>query len=514
MRVRRGSGSREDELLSRAERLRKSVEPLLPRMAPGVDPSPFRKLREKLEGVRAEQDDARALDRSSRWGEPLARAYAGLLRFYLDPSPPALLTVRDGGVELSFAPFGRTDPEAQIAVQGFDDPARLLAGYRPMARKGLHFFATPEGLVTTGDSPDPPKGYLAARERELPYRFTADLEGRRRCTHLARGEPRPYLEVGWAGANTNWQVCRGCAREDAHLLSGLVSGAAVPRPEDTFSVDASLGVDCRAGASCAHASVPGPSRSLLHRYRLGRLDDATMLREYLAEAAPHVRPRGEAMFLAGGVCFGPDRTAFVQALHPTRTERAALDRVLPGVRGLFEISEPSASLALERLWKDHAEEIVAAIEPDPVEANRLASEARRTPGRVSELLKRAAHRAEERERQSSLPRYRRLSAEGTFVDAVARAQAVSGAGAAERVLLDRLPREGKERGLAWALLGALGRAAPHAWQFSDTEQRFGAELEASARALLAAAPGEYHEALGRLLLAAGTADWGELDVEP
>jgi hypothetical protein len=513
MRIRRGSGSREEELLSRAEKLRSSVEPLLPRPGPGAPADSFSRLREKLEEVRAEKDDVRALERSSRWGEPLARAYAGLLRFYLDPSPPALLTVRDGGAELSFAPLAKTDPEMQIAVQGYDDPGRLLLGYRAMARKGLHFFATPEGLISTGEDPNPPKSYLSAREREMPYRFQPGAAGERVCAHLARKEPLPYVEVSWEGAETRWRVCRGCVREEANLLSALASGAAVPRPDDTFGADAQIGVDCRAGASCPHASVPGPSRALLHRYRTGRLDDAAFLREYLAESAPYLRPRTGAMFLAGGVCFGPDQAAFITALHPTRTERAALERVLPDVTGRFEVPEPSASLALERLWKEHAEEIVAAIEPDPVEANRLATDARRSPGRVSELLQRAARRAEERERRSALPRYRRLAPEASFVDAVARAYAVSGAAVAERTLLDRLPGEGKERGLAWALLEALGRSTPHAWQFTETERGFGTGLEPAAKALLEAEPGRYHEALGRLLTAAGSADWGEREIE-
>ncbi|MCI4334608.1 MAG: hypothetical protein L3K04_03135, partial [Thermoplasmata archaeon] len=339
-------------------------------------------------------------------------------------------------------------------------------------------------------------------------------EGDRLCPHLAKDEPAPFLEVDWPSASTRWKLCRACAREDANLLSGLASGAAVPKPDDTFGANAGLGVDCRAGDACPHAGVPGPSRGLLSRYRSGRFDDATFLREYLAETAPYLRPRSGALFMAGGVCYGPDLAAFVRALHPTGTERAALERVLPQVRGSFEIPSPSASLALERLWKEHAEEIVAAIEPDPVEATRLATDARRNPGRVSELLQRAARRAEERERRSALPKYRRLSPEATFIDAVARSHAVSGVGAAERTLLERLPQEGKERGLAWALLSALGRATPHAWQFTDTERRFGEELEAPARALLEAGASAYHEALGRLLLAAGTADWGERELEP
>lgn len=510
MRLRRGSGSREEDLLARAKELRKSVDPLLPQCAAGVDPDSFGKLREKLEEVRADREDAKLLERHARWGEPLARAYAGLLRFYLEPSPPTLLSVRDGANEIHFAPLARVEPELQIAVQGFNDPIRLLFGYRTFAKKGWHFFATPSGLVTTGRDPAPPRGYLEARERDLPYRFTSGPHGTRRCAHLAQGEPGAYLEVDWPRAGASWRLCRRCTREDAHLFVGLTSACAVPRLEDAVAVNASLGVSC-SDRNCPHQDLTGPSSRLERAYREGRRDDKEFLREFEREAQDRLRPRGRVLLVAQGICYGENAKAFTEALHPTRPERAALERVLPQLDGVFDLPDATASIALERLWKDHAEEIIAAIEPDERQAAQWATEARQTPGRVSDLLRRAAQRVEERERGSAFPRYRRLAPEARLVDAVVRAQRIAGVEAAEKRLFTDLPREGKERGLAWAILLGMDRATPHAWQFTDTEQRFGAGLRESARALLTAEPSAYHGALGRLMSSAGVADWGELE---
>jgi len=55
----------------------------------------------------------------------------------------------------------------------------------------------------------------------------------------------------------------------------------------------------------------------------------------------------------------------------------------------------------------------------------------------------------------------------------------------------------------------LGRDAAHAWQFSPTEREFGASLKAHAHALLTAPASHYHQALDRVLQAAGVADWGQ-----
>ncbi|MCI4360305.1 MAG: hypothetical protein L3J91_01235, partial [Thermoplasmata archaeon] len=213
-------------------------------------------------------------------------------------------------------------------------------------------------------------------------------------------------------------------------------------------------------------------------------------------------------FVAGGTCYGGDRAAFVQALGPTDEERQALEEVLPSVTGHFEIAEATASQALEKLWPQHADRIVAAIVPDAARADQLVREARAAPGRVSELLRRAARDTREREILGTLPQYASLVPEARLADAVARSFRTGGPTAALKVLLQSLPREGKERGIAYGLLLALGLAAAQDWQFTPTEQEFGRTLAEPARRLLDAPPDAYDAALGTLLGSAGVTSWG------
>jgi hypothetical protein len=508
-RIRRGSGVREQDLVARAKALRARVDGLLPRLTPDCPTERFDRLREELEEVSAAADDEKRIERLSRHGEPIARAYAGLLRFALEPTTPVVVSfpVPDG--EVSYVALARTSREAEVAVQQSEDPTRLLLGYVDWARKGFHFFATRKTLWCTGRSPSPPPDFLSERIAELPYRFLEDAPHRRyQCSHLAAGEPRPFVEVEWPGADRSFRVCRKCAKADRHLLSSLSDGAVVPDPSSEFLVSASLNVRCQGGEECVHARLPELPRAFLKRYELGRFSDGQLLDEYLAELKPRIERPDRPTFVAGGVCYGDGRAAFLDALSPTPVERRALEEVLASERGYFEVDEPSASRALERLWSEHATEIVGAIVADPDEARRLVEEARAAPGRVAEILKRAQRRNEEREVLGALPQYQRLAREAEWVDRIAREHRTRGDAGAERTILQSLPREGKERGLAYGLLLALGRGNAHAWQFSPTEREFGQSLEPQAAALLRAPAEAYHGALARLLESAGVVDWG------
>ena len=511
-RIRRGSGVREQDLVARAKALRERVDGLLPRLTPDCPTDRFDRLRAELEEVRASADDERRLDRLARHGEPIARAYAGLLRFALEPTTPVVVSLGLPAGEVSFANLARTPGEAEVAVQQSGDPERLLLGYVEWARRGFHFFATRRTLWCTGRSARPPEEFVAERVAALPYKLVED-PGERRfdCPHLAAGEPRAFLEIAWQGADRRFRLCRRCAKADRHLLSSLSAGVAGPDPSAEFVVRAVPNVRCHGGEECVHARLPELPRGLLRQYELGRLADAPLLDAYAAELRPRIERAGRPTFVAGGVCYGPDLAGFLAALQPSPVERRALEGVLADAPGYFEVDEPSASRALERLWAEHAEEILGAIVPDPDEARRLVEEARGAPGRVAEILKRAQRRNEEREVLEALPRYRDLAREAGWVDRVAREHRSRGEAAAERTILQSLPREGKERGLAFGLLQALGRGGAHAWQFSPTEREFGLALEAHARTLLRAPAAEYHAALARLLETAGVVNWGTVE---
>ena len=509
-RLRRISAVRKEDLLERAKALRGSVEPLLPKLTADCPTDRFDHLRSDLEEVRAVRDDESRLERFARRGDPLARAYAGLLKFYLAPEAPVVATFPLPNGTIPYALLARTDPGMEVAVQHSDDPERLLIGYLDWTRKGFHFFASGDRLWCTGRSSEPPPEFRTAKLAGLPYRLVADPEHHRSvCTHLAEGEPRPYLEVAWPGARTALRVCERCAKPDRHLLSSLSDGIAVPDPMAEFPVTVALNVRCRAGPECVHARLPELPRGLRQLYEKGRLGDADLLREYLGELRPRIEQTSRPTFVANATCFGADLEGFLTALDPSPLERRALESVLRETSGYFSIDRATAGQALEQLWPTHAETIVRSIVQDPQESQKLIDELRRAPpGRVAEILKRVQRLREEREVLGALPRYQGLSPQAEYVDRVARRYRTHGEAGAERSVLEFLPREGNVRSLAFALLLALGRDKSHVWQFSESEQKFGTFLAEAARATLTATPDAYHDALDRLFLAAGVAEWG------
>jgi hypothetical protein len=513
MRIRRGSGGREGDLLQRAAELRKSVDWLLPELGDDAPHDRFDRLRGELEEVRTAKDDsARLAKLGGGWREPLTRALAGLLRFYLDPETPVVTTARFPAGEISFAVLNGAPSEAHIAVQFGDDRRRLLLGYLTWARKGLHFFATEDRLYCTGKNPSPPAAFRTSRVDDLPYRVQPGARaGTYLCAHLRAGERRPFVGVEWIGAGMTVRVCDRCARDDRQILGSLSSGLAVPDPEGAFAVDASLNVQCDEPSTCTHGRLPEIPRGLRRDYLFGRSSDSALLRGYLEVAHERLDRSSNPLFVAGGICYRSDWQGFLTALSPTPEERKALENILPTVTGYFEIEEATASRALERLWPGHADAIVAAIVPDADRARTLVREAKANPGRVSDLLRRAAREAHEQALLNSLPRYNELSSEARLADGVARVHRTQGGPEAVKWLLQELPREGKVRGIAFGLLVALGQDAQHRWQFTDTEQKFGASLAPAADALLKAPPESYHAALEGLLGRAGVAHWGELD---
>ncbi len=508
-RIRRGSGLREADLLARAKVLKGSVDPLIPKLTNDCPTDRFDRLRVELDEVREAADDERRLLKMARWGDPLARAYAGLLHYALDPKTPVVVSFPTAAGDVWYAPLASTTREAEAAVQRSNEPDRLLLGYLDWARKGFHFFATRKTLWCTGRSAEPPADFVAERLADLPYKLVEDAEHRvYRCPHLAGGEPRPFLEVGWPGAGLTFRACRRCAKDDRHLLSTLSDGAASPSPEDEFTVAAELNVACRGGDDCVHHGLPEAPRALLKRYAIGRLADAQLLDGYLDELRPRIEKTGRLTLVAGGTCYGSQVDAFLDALDPSPVERRALAAVVGGLHGAFEVDESSASRALERLWGEHAEEIVGVIVPDPKEARRLVDEARGAPGRIAEILKRLQRRSEQQELLETLPHYEQLASEAAWADHVARAYRVHGEGGAERTVIQTLPREGRERGLGFGFLLALGRGPTHAWQFTPTEKEFGQALQGRVTELLRAPAERYHDALDGLLRAAGVVDWG------
>ena len=494
------SGVREHDLVARAKVLRESVDSLLPRLTATPLTTGSTVFGPTWRRSGSARDDARRLEKMARRGDSIPRAYAGLLAFYLDPKTPTVVAFPLPGARSRSPPSprrtarrrspssSRTTP-ADCSSGTWSGPGRASTSTPPARRSGAPAALRdppgrrlwPSGLRSSRTAPSPTRAATCSRVRISP-------PTRRAPTWRSAGR----APIGRSAS------ARKCAKDDRHLLSVLSDDAAVPDPASAFPVEVELNVECRGGPECVHADLPPLPKKLRRDYEFGRLSDAALLDAYRTEVRPAIEGTRRTTLVAGGICYGEKMGDFLDALHPTAVERRALEAALAGSRGYFEVDEPAASRALERLWPQHAEEIVGAITEDETEARRALQEARDAPGAIAEILKRAQRRGEERELLEALPHYSRLTNEAAWVDRVARAYRTHREAGAERTLLQTLPREGKERGLAYAFLLALGRASSHAWQFTPTEQEFGASLAGPARTLLDSAASGVRRRAGRV----------------
>ena len=518
-RIRYTSGGKEGEVLARARALTKDPTLLLPRAPDGSVSPLFPRLVQDLKTVQGHAEDPDQLDRLTFRGEPLARAYAGLLHYAAKRPSLNHQVARLPTGDIPYLPVERVPKEELIAVQYFDDPRRLLLGYLHYARPSLfggggnHFYATEDAVVCTGRSADPPASFVDNALRAVPYRLTS-VPGDPgtgsillACAHLVRGDREPYLEVRWASAHRTLRVCRRCAGEDRHLLASLFGSMVVPDPAGDFEVTVVYPLQHEHREACPAGELSALSRRSEKAYRDGRLADQELVKEHLAEVEGSLRSHRGRLLIGGGRCFGEEVPLFVDALDPTPAERTALRRVLGRREEPLLAPELSAGKVVEALWKDHARELLRAVGASPAEVDRFSAEGR-SGGRAAETLNRVARRRAEEATVAELPRYQELSAEAHLADDLARRYRRGGASDVEHRISVADPPEGKVRGLAWAFLVALGKEQAQAWRFSDTEKEFGGSLAPSAQRLLQAAPAEYHEALERLLIEAGVTRWG------
>jgi hypothetical protein len=519
------SGGKEETLLKKARELKRDPFVLLPALSDGCPTAPFDRIRGDLTKVKESAEDVEALKKYMVRGENLARAYAALLYFAEERPEAEMAVVTHPTGTIPYLTLGTATPEAQIAVQYYDDPRRLLLGYANLAKGGLfggggfHFYALERRVVCTGKEARPPAEFISATISRLPYRlFPLESKGQKKrvCAHLQKGETQPFLEISWAAAEMTFNICRKCVREDAHLLASLLESMAVPNPDEIFEVKVEYPLEHKhQGQPCQVWEMPALAAGNERRYRKGRISDSDLLGAYLKEAEEALLASNGALFVAGGRCFGSDAKGFVDDLSPTPAERKALTEVVANRTTPLLVTERTAGKALEALWKDHAQELVEAMGVTGEEEIRLVQEFSNSPGRVSELLERLYRKEQEKAVLATLPEYSNLAPEAKFVLDISRLFRTHGETAVEQKLVSSLPEEGKMRGLAWGFLLAMGKAAErHAWRFTDKEQEFGAALSPAALKLLKASPKEYHSAMSDLLSAAGVTSWGTLVRDP
>lgn len=438
----------------------------------------------------------------TRWGHPIARAFAAtLLVARGDAEQIIMLQMKTPLGTVPIAVRGKAKREHLVGIQYFDDrKLRLFLVSDLVKKKGLAFYSMPEGGIACGGSQArPPPEFVRAEAEALG--LMKDPEGWA-CAHAIHASEK--LTLHWKAAGAKLRKCAACARE-GNTLHTIVQHIAARGVLEAFEVQVDLEPLPQKGQAPAELPAKVPlDPSALERYKKGEIDDAGLLQAQRAARLAGLRTLPGPLYANGGVVYGRDVEAFLDSLGPKPLERAALAAVLAGHDKPVVVEGGTPAKVLAELWKERGLAALEAVAGSAEVAKAIYDAHDVASKGVGPALQQAQARGLRHATDAALPTYRDLPPAPRLADAVARAHRAHGKAAALAAL--ERNEDPRLKGLVHAFELALGAGQGKEWKYGPTEQDLARTLEPKAAALLAVPPSEYDAALRALARAAGVSE--------
>lgn len=255
--LRTAAGALQDQFLQRMAKLRDEPNLVLPESL-GREPRSLAKLRRQIAALQAGRTPLAArFDVNVLGAVHRARQLADW------EAVPRMLDAKVAGQRRFYVQRGQVKRACSLGVQNFDQPRVLLLAYGPLAqRHGLHFFALPDKLVTTGKAPNPPAQWFAAVAGDA-FAATQESEGRWGCGHADRDRVLLQLRGG-----PGLVCCASCGERANGIHKRLREryvGPLQKKPVDVHVLK-------------ADGTMKEPSREALARYRGGIAGELDIIR--------------------------------------------------------------------------------------------------------------------------------------------------------------------------------------------------------------------------------------------
>lgn len=511
--ARTASKKQEREMIDRARKMKRDPKIVLPDLEE-CDQScflcPFIKALKRMERIQTFSDDENKLNKAAQSGDDISRAYAATLILAITGKAPFLGRAFTPFGEALYAHRGKCKKEKLIGIQHYDSPSMRLIGVLDLVRgKKLHIYSLKDRMICSGKNPDPPEEFIDYMISYLKVPFEG--EGAvMHCHHIKKKDiedpSRPIMKIEWLSAGKTLAFCQRCAKSSGNTFGRFIERMAIPKPRDDFMISVIGALECESDCKSCELDLDDLDPDLLEDYLTGKLADADLLRKHLTGIKDVLKERGDRVYLIQNRCFGKDKKAFIKALHPSDEERKALKVIFKKVDGPIIVDGETAAKLIQQYWKDHGQEMLGKLTGDKELAKktfRSADLSRLTP---AQILRDTIVKVRKRDIISKLPEYVKLPAVAKFADKIARVYKSSGPSEACRYLERSLPDDTRVKAVAYALLKAMGHDASKDWVFVETERDFAEFLAGSAKDLLDAEPGEYHEALQNLLNKTGSTE--------
>ncbi|ODS35992.1 MAG: hypothetical protein A7315_04800 [Candidatus Altiarchaeales archaeon WOR_SM1_79] len=509
--ARTASKVQEKELISKAKKIRKNPDLILPKCE-HEGRCAFDKIRRQIRRVQIFADDEKKLTKLSKSGDQLARAYAATLLLAHQEKAPYLAVFKTPFGEIAYAMRGKVKKEKLIGVQHYDKPKWKLLSVMDLAKKkGLHIYSTKKGMVCMGREAKPPDYFVKEMMDTLKYDLNKE-NNIYSCEHISKKDvekkitsSKPYLLLNWKSPGKKVAICSKCASKKSNILASINQNLAIPDLEKDFEIDVITGLKCETECDkCEVEKQINVDEEVKNTYSNGGLSDQGLMEKHMEKFQDFLKSGDKKVYIIDDNCYGNDMDTFISALNPTDYERQGLSVILKKIKKPVVVSKATPNKVLNMFWSEYGAEAINEIIGDEETAKELFNKTDTSKTSPSQILREASILTKERDIISALPDYESLPSLAKFADNIARIYMTQGKDDALRAIEHYKGGDTKIKSVAYAFLLALDQGASKKWQYTKTEIDFAQFLKNPASKLLNSDPENYHDNLQDLLSATGS----------
>lgn len=522
--ARTASKGLEKELKRKAKRLSQDPSLALPRCTTEV--SHFKKLEKKLEEIQKVKDSKKALEKYSKKGDRLARAYAATLVLMHEEKIPYIAVLKTPFGEAGYALRGSTSREKLAGIQNYDNPRiKMMAFLDDVRKKKLFMFVTDDEVICTGSDPKPPKEILDALPRRLgkgikksgdiihsPDLAPRDVRERRSLEH-------PYLIVEWTSAGIKMAKSYPYTLQNKdNTFATCASYMASAKMSRHFDLDVVVEPICEKKGDCACRPPPKEEKKGSFLERLGKVKEPTSKELYLEgkfmdhrliekeidDYRDRLNEIGETVYIIGNRCYSDDADAMLDSIGCTSKERRVLEVFLERAEGPILSSDPTANKIMEPFWKDVGKGVLQEISGSKKVASEVFDEFPTPRYQPMNIVQEAEFRVQEKKVRKELPEPKDPPKMIRFAYECAIAYLVRGAEGASKVVEEYSGGDIKLKAAKYAFVKALNLTKSAGWSYTTHEMGYAQGLDSIVKEMVTRNPEAFKKGLSELWKATGS----------
>ncbi len=528
--ARTASKGLEKELKRKAKRLSQDPSLALPRCT--VDVPYFKTLRKKLDEIQKFSDNKKALEKASKKGDRLARAYAATLLLLHEEKISYLAVFRTPFGDVGYALRGSTSREKLVGVQNYDNPRiKMMAFLEEVKKKKLFMFITEDEVICTGTDPSPPKEVIDP----LPKRLGKGMKRTDALIHTPDLKPKmvnskepwsePYIIINWESAKIKMAKTLSYTLQNKdNTFATCASYMATDKISNYFSVDVIVEPRCDSKGKCPCKPPEKTEEKESFLARLGKVKEATSKDQYMeGKMMDHrliekeldsyherLTEMGENVYIVANRCYGSNPDSVMASLKLNKGEKEALKSFFKHAKGALITPDPSANKIMEPFWKDVGMEVLSDLVQDKKIVKHVFDDYPTPRYQPMTIIQEAKYRIEEKRVRKALPKPKSPPRMIEFAYECAIAYLVRREEGASKVLEQFTGEDIKLKAAKFAFVKGLNLTKSSGWSYTTHEMGYAQGLDEIVVGLSVEKPEPFKQGLIDLWKATGSTkdlDW-------